>query len=147
MVFDALGVPVGGVFIHSDHLEKVSQNTMPVVHVLCNSHAGFCEAYAPVSLVVYMAALIQPLKHFGHTGGADVEVVRDVNGSSIAFPGYQLINDFKIILHASRPANLLDVVGITYGLKAIPSSSSSCAAAVIVGCMGFILEFSCCQLH
>jgi thiosulfate/3-mercaptopyruvate sulfurtransferase len=142
MVFDALGVPVGGVFIHSDHLEKVSQNTMPVVHILCNSHAGFCEAYAPVSLVVYMAALIQPLKHFGHTGGADVEVVRDVNGSSIAFPGYQLINNFKIVLHAGRPGNLLDVVGITDGLKAIPSSSS----VVAVGCMGFILEFSC-QLH
>ena len=42
--------------------------------------------------------------------------------TGIAFLGNQFINDFKIILHPSRPANLLSVVGITDGFKAIPSA-------------------------
>src|SRR5918995_1516247 len=111
---------------------------MSVMHILCNSHSRFCEAYTAVSLVVYMTALIQPLKHFGHARRADVEVIRDINCSGIALLGYQLINDFKVILHAGRPANLLSVVGITYELEAIPA-----AARYIVG---LILEFPC-QLH
>jgi thiosulfate/3-mercaptopyruvate sulfurtransferase len=137
MVLDTLSVSVGGVFVHSDHLEKLSQNTMPVMHALCDSHSGFCEAYTAISLVVYMAALVQPLKHFGHAGRADVEVIRDINCSGIALMGYQLINDFKVILHAGRPANLLSVVGITDELEAIPAARYFA---------GLVFEFPC-QLH
>jgi thiosulfate/3-mercaptopyruvate sulfurtransferase len=97
---------------------------MPIVDVLCNGHPRFCEAYAAVFLVVYVAALVQPLKHFSHAGRADVEVVRDVNCRSIALAGYQLINDFKVVLHPGRPANLLRVVGITDGLEAVPAAGS-----------------------
>src|SRR5918995_1920450 len=113
---------------------------MSVMHILCNSHSRFCEAYTAVSLVVYMTALIQPLKHFGHARRADVEVIRDINCSGIALLGYQLINDFKVILHASRPANLLSVVGITDELKAITATAPARCIA------GVALEFPC-QMH
>jgi thiosulfate/3-mercaptopyruvate sulfurtransferase len=131
MVLDALRVAVGGVFIHPNHLEKLSQNTMPVVDVLCNSHARFCEAYSAVFLIVYVAAFVQPLKHLGYAGRANIEVVRDVNCRSITLPSYQLINDFKVVLHAGRPANLLGVVGITDGLETVPAAS----------CISLCLEF------
>src|SRR5918995_3539344 len=113
---------------------------MSVMHILCNSHSRFCEAYTAVSLVVYMTALIQPLKHFGHARRADVEVIRDINCSGIALLGYQLINDFKVILHASRPANLLSVVGITDELKAISAAPAArCIAGIALECP--------CQMH
>jgi thiosulfate/3-mercaptopyruvate sulfurtransferase len=131
MVFDALSVAVGGVFIHSNNLEKLGKNTMSIVDVLCNGRPRFCEAYAAVFLVVYMAALVQPLKHLSHAGRADVEIVRDVNCGSITLAGYQLINDFKVVLHSGRPANLLGVVGITDGLEAVPAA----------GCASLDLEF------
>jgi thiosulfate/3-mercaptopyruvate sulfurtransferase len=123
MVLYTLCVAVGGIFIYSNHLEKLSQNTMSVMDVLCNSHARFCKAYSTVFLIVYVAAFIQPLKHLAYARRANIEVVRDVDCRSITLPGYQLINDFKIILHAGRPANLLGVVGITDGLEAVPAAS------------------------
>jgi hypothetical protein len=130
MVFDTLSVAVGGIFIHSNHLEKLGKNTMSIVDVLCNGHPRFCEAYAAVFLVVYVAALVQPLKHLSYAGRANVEIVRDVNCRSITLAGYQLINDFKVVLHPACPANLLSIVGITDGLEAVSAD-----------CAGLDLEF------